>query len=394
MKLVSFIRFEMFRENTKFKDIYLKQLIVLGFSLILCSASASVLSANKPLIKVPVEIMQTVAVRIWKTFSGRLVAVDYVEIKPRVSGAIIDVRFKDGQSVKKGDVLYVINPRPYRAAVNHAKAELALAKTVAKHAEKESKRVTKLFQSKLISQLLYDELINKAHSSKGSVAVAEARLEQAQISLDYAYIKAPISGRISWSEITQGNLVQAGVEAPVLTTLISNQGIYADFEVDEQTYLSHVHSVADNRLDENKIPVELSLKGNKIRHQGFIYSFDNRIDASSGTIRGRAYFPNKDKSLLAGMFVNIKVGSVESKQKMLINEAAVGTNQDRKFVYVVNKVNQVEYREISISESITGRRVVNDGLKNGDKVIIEGLMRIKPGMEVDPQVNQKSLVSH
>lgn len=340
-----------------------------------------------PAMPVQVELIKLENTKIWKDFSSRLDAVDYAEIRPQVSGTITEIKFEDGQNVQEGDVLYVIDPRPYQAAVDQAEAELAVAKNVASLAQKELNRAKGLIKTDAISQRILDERRNDANVAWSSVKSAEALLDLAKINLDYAYVKAPISGRISRAEITEGNLVEAGPNAPVLTSIVSDQGIYADFEVDEQTYLNYVRNSAKDRDAENRIPVELSLKSDDKTYQGFVHSFDNRIDVSSGTIRARALFANEDGALLPGMFANIRMGSPNTEAMILVSERAIGTDQDRKFVYVVNDQNMVDYREVKIGESIRGKRVIKTGLNEGDKVISDGIIRIRPGMPVSPQVS-------
>ena len=339
---------------------------------------------------VGVIVMEKKPVQIWQDFSGRLRAVDYVELRPQVSGAIQEIRFEDGQIVSKGDVLMVIDPAPYEAAVTKAKAALQAAKNEAELARKELARAEELVQSGALPKRTYDERQRSALVTKNMIDSSEAQLREAQIDLDHAYIKAPIGGRISRAELTEGNLVQAGGAAPVLTTIASNEGIYADFEVDEQTYLRNVYSKARDREEQRKVPVQMVLKSDTgITYEGTIESFDNRIDPATGTIRARARFDNKDGGLLPGMFVNVRLGNSASETNILVPEVAIGTDQDRKFVYVVGADGKVGYREVKLGASIDGKRVVLDGLAAGDQVVTEGIMKIRPDMVVTPQV-QKS----
>tara|TARA_B100001778_G_C18580940_1_gene627392 strand:- start:619 stop:1347 length:729 start_codon:yes stop_codon:yes gene_type:complete len=236
-----------------------------------------------------------------------------------------------------------------------------------------------------------DERINNERVAAAAVAEAEAALEQTQINLDYASVKAPISGRLSRIEITEGNLVQAST-APILTTIVSDEGIYADFDVDEQTYISHIRQMAKTQQDEAKIPVRVHIGDDNADsdYEGFIYSFDNRIDPSSGTIRARALIPNKDDSLLPGMFVRIDVGSTQAEERIVITDKAIGTDQDRKFVYIIDENGQVAYREVHLGASIDGKHVITDGLNDGDVIITEGIVKIRPGMPVTPKANEQA----
>jgi multidrug efflux system membrane fusion protein len=357
------------------------------------SAAAETVAVIPPAKPVDVDLVKTTNARLWKQFSGRMAAVDRAEIRPQVSGTITEIRFIDGQRVKKGDVLFVIDPRPYEASVQQAKADLASARTANELAQSVLKRADELIKNAAISQRTYDERANNALVTDAAVLGAEARLEQAQINLDYAYIKAPVSGLLSRAEITLGNLVSAGPTAPLLTTIVSDSGIYAEFEIDEKTYMDNIHAVAGIRNNELKIPVEIYIGAARKRYEGFIHSLDNQIDPSSGTIRGRAFFANENAELVPGMFVRVNLGSPEEQESILLSERAIGTNQDRKFVYVVNAENIVEYREVSLGESVEGYRVIRSGLENGELVITKGLMRIRPGMSVDPQIKEIALTS-
>lgn len=335
---------------------------------------------------VQAEIVKKQNVKIWKEFSGRLSAVDYAEIRPQVSGNITDIRFKDGQSVEKGDILYVIDPRPYEADVEMAKALLSGAQNTYEFAQKEFQRAQGLIKTKALSERVFDERSNAAKVAKASVEGAKAQLIEAEINLDHAYVKAPISGRVSRAEITLGNLVEAGPNAPILTSIVSNNGVYADFEVDEQTYLAYIRSGAKNNDAEKSIPVRLRVGSGDKAYDGFIYSFDNRIDPSSGTIRARALFENEDDALLPGMFARIEMGSAASEEHILLTERAIGTNQNRKFVYVLDENNIVTYRPVKIGNSILGNRIIEDGLNEGETVITDGIIKIFPGMPVTPKL--------
>ena len=304
-----------------------------------------------------------------------------------MSGRITEVRFEDGQHVKKGDVLIVIDPRPYEASLNQAKAAFEAAETQAALAEKEYQRAKKLISSDAISQSTLDARENNRKSTIADVQGAKAALERAEIDLDYAFVKAPISGKISRAEVTEGNLVQAGPGAPLLTSVVSDEKVYVDFEVDERTYINSVQ--AQPKASDKKIPVRIELLGNARQYEGVIHSFDNRIDRASGTIRARAIFDNEDGLLLPGMSVSVNMGGSD-EERILLTERAIGTDQDRKFVFTVNGDKVAKYREVKIGESIKGRRVILSGLETGEKVISEGLALIRPGMPVTPKMPQSS----
>ncbi|WP_197722148.1 efflux RND transporter periplasmic adaptor subunit [Sulfuriflexus mobilis] len=365
---------------------------VVGVVLILQGVSASETKSNanaeQQAMPVEVAIIEEQAIRLWKDFSGHLTAVDYVEIRPQVTGLITDVKFEDGQLVSKGDILYIIDPRPLKAAVDKAEAELMVARNRYTLADKEYKRAKDLIKTNVISQRIYDERMNTKLVSEATVKSAAAQLSEAEINLGHAYVRAPVSGRVSRAEITEGNLVSAGPNAPLLTAIVSSKNIYADFEVDEQTYLRYVHAISPSRQKTaNKIPVELRLQSDELMYRGKIHAFDNRIDRSSGTIRARAIFDNPENKLLPGMYVRLRLGSATEENRILVSERAIGTDQNRKFVYVVNAENKTTYREVQLGDSIDGDRIVRSGLTVGDKVIIRGLMRIRPNMLVEPKVS-------
>lgn len=337
-----------------------------------------------PAMPVPVVTIEEKPVQIWKEFSSRLMAVDYVEIKPQVTGIIQEVLFEDGQYVNKGDLLFKIDPRPYEAAVALAKAEVAGAQDSYNLAKKELARAEELLKSGAISKQGYDERVNSQKLNNSLIAGANAHLKSALVDLDHATIEAPISGRISRPEITVGNLVKSD-SAPLLTTIVSDKEIYADFEVDEQTYLNFVRAKAGDGLEAEKtVPVKLSLQGDEKEYQGVIKSFDNKINPSTGTIRARASFANEDNALLPGMFARVEIGSVGKENMITVPEKAILTDQSHKFVYVSDN-GVAAYREVKLGDTVNNERVVLSGLNAGDKVITGNLVfKIRPGAKVQP----------
>ncbi len=335
---------------------------------------------------VDVTIVKPEKLQIWRNYSGRVTAVDRAELRPQVSGRITEVRFKDGQQVNKGDILIVIDPRLYEATLKQAQATLTTAKTQVTLAEKEYKRAKSLVAKKAVSESILDTRRNNYMVAKANLLRAEAGVDTAKINIDYAYVKAPISGKISRAEITVGNLVQTGVNAPLLTSIISHKKVYVDFEIDEQTFIKTAQRTSEG--DQSKLPVRLNFGTNKTHKDGHLLSFDNRIDQSTGTIRGRALFDNEKKWLVPGMTVSVSLGlpSEKNAQQIAIAERAIGTDQDRKFVYVISEKSTAEYREVTLGPKIGNRRLITSGLKENDKVIIEGLARIRPNMPVAPKV--------
>jgi membrane fusion protein, multidrug efflux system len=342
-------------------------------------------AAAPPPMPVSVQTVREQNIRTWSDFSGRMQAVESVDLRPEVSGRITEVRFKDGQMVKAGDVLFVIDPRSYEAAVAKAEANLASAKTSASYAKTEFDRAANLVKSQTVSQSVYDQRANSNKVAEANIRSAEADLKNARLELDRAYVKAPISGRVSRAEVTLGNLVSTA-SAPVLTTIVSNDGIYADFEVDEQTYMKSIHAHASTRDQERQIPVRLTVGGDASRvYEGTIHSFDNQIKTSTGTIRARARFENTDGSLMPGMFVSVKVASGADQPLLLISERAIGSDQSKKFVFVVGADNKVAYREVTLGAQVQGQRVVLSGLQAGDRVVVDGTQFLRPDAVVIPK---------
>ena len=275
-------------------------------------------------------------------YSGRLEAVDRVEIRPLVSGTIVAVRFKDGALVKKGDPLFDIDPRPYQAEVNRAAAQVAVAQANAQYARTDATRAEGLLGATAIAKRDYDQTMNTASATAAALKAAQAALEFARLNLSYAHIVAPVTGRVSRAELTLGNVVSTGAGAPVLCTLVSISPIYAAFEVDEQTYLRDL-----GKGSRTAQPVALGLADESgYSRNGSIDSVDNRLDKQSGTIRVRARFDNADGILLPGLYARVKVGSGAAHGAVLIDDAAVGTDQDKKFVLVIDAASRAQYRQI------------------------------------------------
>jgi membrane fusion protein, multidrug efflux system len=350
-------------------------------------ARASAMATTPAGIQVAINRLEPQTVSPFAEFSGRINAVDYAEIRPQVSGRITEIRFHDGEHVSAGDVLVVIDPRPYQAAVDKAQADLQTAINNAKFAKAERDRGSQLVKSNYLSQETFDQRTNADEVAKAAVQAAQAALESAQINLDYAYVKAPISGRVSRAEITVGNLVGSPTAPPpVLTSIVSDNGVYADFEVDEQTYLNNVRNYGQSHEEQQKIQVEVVVAGNEDHvYRGHIYSFDNRIDSGSGSIRARARFDNAEGGLIAGMFVTVRMGNGVISDALLVPEGAIGNDQSKRFVFVVGDGNKAEYRGVALGPQVDGNRVVLTGLKPGDRVILDHLQRLAPGAPVIPQ---------
>lgn len=336
-------------------------------------------------VDVTVQTLTPQKVQVWSEFSGRLQAVDHAEIRPEVSGRITEVRFHDGQFVKAGDVILVIDPRPYEAAVARAEANLASARTNADFAKIEEQRAAGMIKNEAIAQRIFDERSNNLRVADATVKGAEAELKQANLDLEHAYVRAPITGRTSRAELTVGNLVQAGPAAPVLTSVVSSSAIYADFEVDEQTYVDSIRAATAKPEQERKISVQLTLPGDKGHvYEGTIDSFDNRIDVASGTIRARAKFENTDGALVPGMFISVRMASPVEHDEILVPDKALGFDQSKRYVLVVDGDNKVAYREVELGKQVETSRVALKGVQAGDKVIVDGLQHVRPSAVVAP----------
>ncbi|MGH8783372.1 efflux RND transporter periplasmic adaptor subunit [Paraburkholderia sp.] len=314
----------------------------------------------------------------WQTYSGRLEAIDRVDVRPLVSGTIVSVNFKDGALVKKGDTLFVIDPRPYQAEVDRTAAQVAAAQARSGYAQSDWERAQRLLTDNAIAKRDYDEKQNASREANANLKAAEAALETARINLGYTRIVAPVAGRVSRAEITLGNVVSAGASAAPLTTLVSVSPIYAAFDADEQTYLRYISQVKNG-----KVPVDLGLADETgYSRSGTIDSVDNRLDTTSGTIRIRARFDNADGLLVPGLYARVKVGGSAPHPAVLIDDAAVGTDQDKKFVLAVDKDDHVSYREVQLGAQQDGLRVVKSGLQPGDRIVVNGTQRVRPGGQV------------
>ncbi|HYD19811.1 MAG TPA: efflux RND transporter periplasmic adaptor subunit [Patescibacteria group bacterium] len=319
----------------------------------------------------------------WAEFSGRLRAVEDVEVRPRVAGIIDAVHFREGDLVKKGDPLFTIDMRPFQAALAQAEAELASAQARASLAGSTSARAQKLFKQKALSQREYDERINANKEAQAAIKAAEAALTLAKLNVEYAEVRAPISGRVGRPDITVGNTVAPGMQ--VLTTIQSVDPVYADFDIDEQTYLRAMKSVRAGRASD--MPVFMALADEQeFKREGKIRSFDNQLQGDSGTMRVRAEFPNTDGILTPGLFARIRLGTADKTSAVLVNDAAINTDQDRKFVYAVDDKGMVNYRPVQLGVLENGLRVIETGLQPGEKIVVNGLMRVRPGVQVQPVI--------
>lgn len=324
----------------------------------------------------------------WDSFNGRIEAVESVQLRPRVSGYIDKVNYTDGQEVKKGEVLFTIDDRTYRAALEQAQANLARAKTQASLAQSEANRTDKLVNTNVVSREEWEQRRSAATQAQADIRAAQAAVDAAQLNLDFTKVTAPIDGRASRALITSGNLVTAGDTASVLTTLVSQKTVYVYFDVDESTYLHYQNLARSGQgasSNHTALPVEIGLTGEEgYPHQGKVDFLDNQLSPGTGTIRMRALLDNAQRQFTPGLFARVRLpGSAEFKAT-LIDDKAVLTDQDRKYVYIVDKEGKAQRRDITPGRLADGLRIVRQGLNPGDKVIIEGLQKVfMPGMPVN-----------
>lgn len=355
---------------------------VTGFVATQGHADAPVAAAAPPPPEVDVAPVVARKITDWQSYSGRLEAVDRVEVRPQVSGAITAVHFRNGALVRKGDVLFTIDPRPHVAEVARAEAQVAAAQSAVRFTAADLDRAQRLVQNATISRQSLDEKDNGAREAAANLKAAQAALDLARIDLEHTQVTAPISGRVSRAEFTVGNVVAAGASAAPLTTLVSVSPIYASFDVDEQTYLRHIASVKDA----SDVPVQLGLANESgYSRNGTVEHVDNRLDAVSGTIRVRAKFDNADGAMVPGLYARIKVGGSVPHDALMVEDRAINTDQDKKFVLVVDGENTVQYRPITPGPSQNGLRVVTSGLTAGERIVVNGTQHARPGARISPK---------
>lgn len=337
-----------------------------------------------PAVPVSVATVEAREVVPWAEFSGRLEAIERVELRSRVAGIVEAVHFREGNLVKQGDLLVSIDQAPYLADLQRAEAQVQGAKARVALAENENERGQQLLATRNLSQRDVDTRVNNLREAQANLQAAEAARRTAQLNLDYTQIRAPISGRIGRLDVTVGNLIAAGGQ--VLTSLLSVDPIYAAFNADERSVLDALASLPDGSRALEQIPVRLTTAtAQAAQFTGKLHFVDNGIDGASGTVRVRAKLDNPDGKLMPGQFVRVQLGQAKAEQQLVINERAVGTDQNKKFVFVVGDDAKAAWREVSLGAAHDGLRVVNAGLKPGERVIVNGLQRVRPGATVAPE---------
>lgn len=354
-----------------------------------CNRSEAQTAAPPPpaVTVAPVEHQQIVE---WEEFTGRTEPVESVEIRPRVSGYIQDVKFQSGQLVKKGDVLFTIDPRWHQAAFAKAQADADRAKVQLENAKREADRTAQLLANKAISTEEADSRIARFQEANAALLAAEAARDFAKLDLEYTEVRAPIDGRVSRALLTEGNYV-SGVagNTTVLTTLVSVDPVYVYADIDEETLLKFNSLALSKKLETDAnghVPVELQLADESdFSHRGYVESFDNRLDPNTGSILLRAVFQNEDGRIVPGLFARIRIPLSDRHNALLIGERAVGTDQSQQYVLTLTETNTVAYQSVKLGPVIDGKRVVRSGLRGDEKIVVNGLQRVRSGMAVTPQ---------
>ncbi|MCG6204402.1 efflux RND transporter periplasmic adaptor subunit [Rhodopseudomonas sp. HC1] len=343
-------------------------------------------AAPPPAVTASVATVESKATTPSEEFSGRLEAIERVEIRSRVAGAVQEIRFREGALVNKGDLLVIIDPSLYAAEVDRAQAQLAAARARVVFTKADVERSQQLSSSS-ITQREVDNRLNAYREAEANVKTAEAALRTAELNLSYTEIRAPVAGRIGKVEITVGNLIAAGPSSPLLTTLVSVNPIYASFNADEQVVARALKTLADEKTPGaiDRIPVQMTTGADSAPVKGKMQFVDNQVDPRSGTVRVRAVFDNAEGRLMPGQFARLSMGQPKPEPALLVSERAVGTDQNKKFVMVVDAENHAEYREVTLGASVDGMRIVASGLKEGERIVVNGLQRVRPGATIKPE---------
>src|SRR5258705_12120187 len=355
-----------------------------------CKRKSDVVTPQPP----TVSVVQPVAREVveWDEYIGRLESPETVEVRARVSGYLDKVHFKEGKPVKAGDLLFTIDRRPYKADLDRAAADYERAQSQTELARNDADRAQKLIQTKAISTEDFDTKVKNYAAAQAAERSARATLDLAKLNYEFTEIRAPIDGRISRALVTQGNLISGGVSgagATLLTTIVSLDPLYLYGDADERAILKYIRLSKEGKrvsARDQEIPAEMGLADETgFPHMGHMDFVDNRVDPNTGTLRARGVFTNSDHSLSPGFFARLRIPGSGKYPALLIPDRALGSDQSQKFVYVVNAEKKVEFRPVKIGPVVDGLCVVKEGLKSGEQVIVEGLMRVRPGVTVDPK---------
>ena len=339
----------------------------------------------------PVTVAQPVkrTVTDWDEFTGRFDAIEEVQVRARVGGFVTNVEFKDGDMVHAGDLLYIIDPRPFEAVAEQADGQLSDARAKVELAKRDLDRGLALVQTSAVSEQVVDQRRQALQAAHAAETIAEGALKAAQLNIEFSHVLAPIAGRVSRHLVSVGNLVQGDTGAStLLTSIVSLDPIYIYFDMDEATYLKYNRLWFEGKRPssrDNPNPVQVALTGEtKPSHDGKVDFLDNRLDVSTGTLRGRAVIPNKDLSILPGQFGRVRLIASAPYDALLIPDNAIATDQSRKIVFVVKEDNTAEARPVILGPLDEGLRVIREGLKADDRVVVDGLQRVRVGAKVSP----------
>ncbi|MGC4033492.1 MAG: efflux RND transporter periplasmic adaptor subunit [Tepidisphaeraceae bacterium] len=340
---------------------------------------APVVGVAKPLVKEVVD---------QDIYTGRLGPVESVDVRPRVGGYVDSIHFTDGQLVNKGDLLFVIDPRPYVAAARVADGEVAEAQSRLDVAKNDLDRTRNLVATKAVSQEEFDRRGKTAEAAAATLQTAKARAERAKLDVEFAEVRAPMAGRIARHLVSVGNLVAGGTsDSTLLTNIVTTGSVYAYFDIDEQAYLRYLRADAGGaKVFQNTATVELSVLGeNDFHHKGTLDFIDNQVDPATGTLRARALFKNDNSNFAPGVFVNVRLAGSAPKKAVLIADRAVQADQSDRFVYVVGNGNVVKQKRVQLGRLFNGLRVVTGGLDGSESVVVDGVQRARPGTPVQPE---------
>jgi RND family efflux transporter MFP subunit len=364
-------------------------IILAGLILLLtsCNRQHAPTSPSPPKVTVSQPVVRELIE--WDEYTGRLEPVETVEVRARVNGYLDSTHFKEGAIVKKGDLLFVIDPRPYQADLDNAEAALKLARARLELAQNNLARAKKLLSARAISQEEADTRASDERVARATVEQSEASVQTAKLNVEFTRVTAPISGRISRKLVTEGNLINGGTGGTLLTTIVSLDPIYCYAEADEQSFLKYTRLAREGKRPssrEVRNPAYLSLADETgFPHKGYIDFVDNRLDSNTGTITGRGVFTNPDLTLTPGLFARVRIPGSGKYKAILLPDEAIVSNQSQKYLFVVNDKNTVEQRSVKLGPIVGGLRIIREGIKPQDWVIVNGVQRARPGAIVDPQ---------
>lgn len=348
------------------------------------AANATATQGAPPAPQVTVAEVVERSITDFAEFSGRVEAIERVELRPRVSGYVESVAFREGAEVKKGEVLFVIDPRPYEARLKGARAELERARSALRQATTERDRAEKLLALRALSQEEFDARTAGSERAGADVQAAQAAVDSAALDLTFTQVRAPITGVVGKAEITTGNFVNSG--QTLLTRLVSVDPVYVRFQGDEAAYLRRATAQRASGDARQAQPVWIGLANEDGHpHQGTLVFTDNELDTATGTITARAKLGNHDRLFTPGLFARVRLSEGASHDALLVRDSAIGTDQSRRFVYVVTRQNVVEYRAVELGALVDGLREVRHGLTTGDAVVVNGLQRVRPGASITPE---------